>query len=117
MYARTQEMKEILEFLNKDWKADLAAFRKEHKDEHTVIIGNGEKQTVSLKKAVAVVADRQELMNIDLAETKKTVERVYQDTTFLRDANTVGGIIRRHKWLVSGTVIFILSTIVKIWIG
>ena len=120
--TRTPEMREFIDMLNKsEFKQDLHKkieenngefkdFRKEHKEEHTVTIGNGAKKTVSLRFAVGEICDRQELM-------RDRVDQIYVDTTFLRDANTLGSIIRRYKWVVSGVALFILSTIIKIWMG
>ena len=114
MQARTKEMQEILNFLNKDWTTELNAFRKEHKEEHTVTIGNGIRKEVSLKYAVGEMADRQELM-------RDKLDQVYIDTTILRDANSMGDIIKRHKWkftiLFSGSGIALISTLIRIWVG
>jgi len=85
-------------------------FRKEHKKEHTCMIGNGKKREVPLNEAVGLLADRSEVMHYEIKDIKAY-------TTVLKDFNSLGTIIKRHKWLFSGISLGMLSTLIKIWIG
>lgn len=103
MIDKIYENKMVVTEQYKDLKA-------EHKRQHTVMLGNGIKKEVSLKYAVGEIVNRQELM-------RDRLDQVFIDTTFIRDANTLGSIIKRHKWLFSAGMLTTLATILKIWMG
>jgi len=110
MHARTQEMQEILEFLNKDWKAEMASFRKEHKEEHTCQVGNGVKVPMPLNTAVGLLADRTETMGAEIKEIKSY-------TMVLKEGKTVKDICKRHKILLFFIFTVGIPTLIKFWMG
>ena len=101
------KIQETLDYLN---KKEFELFRKEHRKEHTVLVGNGERKEMRLNIATGILFDRQEVMSEDITEIKSY-------TKVLKEGKTVKDIIKRHWKFLSALGVIIIPTLIKFWIG
>ena len=114
MITRNPSLQETLDYLNKQ---EFENFVKVHKEEHTVVVGNGKKIQMGLNEAVGALYDMRVQDRIIMNGNKDKIDKIYEDTTILRDAGTFIKLARKHKFIFGGGFIGAVATILRIWIG
>jgi hypothetical protein len=107
MITKSPALQETLDYLNRQ---EFAEFIDTHKKAHTVMVGNGVKKEMPLNEAVGFLYDKS-------VENRNIIDKIYEDTTVLRDANTLFTIVKKYKYLFGGGLVGVVATAIRIWIG